>query len=307
MGRKRFLKVGLIVLFMTMVSVVCGVAGERYAVKSGDTLHDIAKAFSTSVEMLKAANQLESELIKPNQILVIPTTVKREKTHAVHKPRKETDLYVVKSGDTLSGLSVKTGVPVEEIKQLNHLQSHRLQIGQELFLKKLEASIEDEEEVGDGDQRIAAPTASRREESITPAPEPLERWTSSEERSLFVRVAKTFLGVPYRLGGATMRGIDCSAFVKKVYEIFGVALPRTAREQSCVGRLIGKDELQEGDLVFFQTRRARRTHVGIYIGNGEFVHASSWNKEVKVDHLDKPYFHQQFFRGVRIKEMASET
>jgi LysM repeat protein len=307
MGRKRFLKVGLIVLFMTMVSVVCGVAGERYAVKSGDTLHDIAKAFSTSVEMLKAANQLESELIKPNQILVIPTTVKREKTHAVHKPRKETDLYVVKSGDTLSGLSVKTGVPVEEIKQLNHLQSHRLQIGQELFLKKLEASIEDEEEVGDGDHRIAAPKASWREESITPAPEPLERWTSPEERSLFVRVAKTFLGVPYRLGGATMRGIDCSAFVKKVYEIFGVALPRTAREQSCVGRLIGKDELQEGDLVFFQTRRARRTHVGIYIGNGEFVHASSWNKEVKVDHLDKPYFHQQFFRGVRIKEMASET
>ena len=104
-----------------------------------------------------------------------------------------------------------------------------------------------------------------------------------------------------------MRGIDCSAFVKKVYEIFGVALPRTAREQSCVGRPIGKDELEEGDLVFFQTQRARRTHVGIYIGNGEFVHASSWNKEVKVDHLDKPYFHQRFLRGVRVREVSSES
>jgi peptidoglycan endopeptidase LytE len=304
-GRKRFLEVGLIVLFIAVASVVCGFAEERYTVKSGDTLHDIAKAFGISVEVLKAANQLERDLIKPNQILVIPTTVEREKTHAVHKPAKEGDPYIVKSGDTLSGLSVRTGVSVEEINQLNHLQSNSLQIGQKLSLKKLVSSLEDEEEMGDGDQGVGASTASGGEEPS--ASEPLEKWTGPEERNLFVRVAKTFLGVPYRLGGATMRGIDCSAFVKKVYEVFGVALPRTAREQSCVGRSIGKDELEEGDLVFFQTQRARRTHVGIYIGNGEFVHASSWNKQVKVDHLDKPYFHQRFLRGVRVKEMISES
>jgi peptidoglycan endopeptidase LytE len=305
MGRRRFLRVGLIVLFITMASVVCGFAEERYTVQSGDTLHDIAKTFGISVEMLKAANQLESNLIKPNQILVILPPMGREKAHAVHKPGKEADPYIVKSGDTLSGLSVRTGVSVEEIKKWNHLQSNRLQIGQKLFLKKLDSSIEDEEEMGDGDQGVGALTGSGREEPRTS--EPLEKWTSQEERSLFVRVTKTFLGVPYRLGGATMRGIDCSAFVKKMYEIFGVALPRTAREQSCVGRPIGKDELEEGDLVFFQAQRARRTHVGIYIGNGEFVHASSWDKEVKVDHLDKPYFHQQFLRGVRVKEMEMES
>lgn len=304
-GRKRFLEVGLIVLFIMVTSVVCGVAEERYTVKSGDTLQDIAKACGISVEVLKTANQLERDLIKPNQVLVIPTTVEREKTHAVNKPAKEGDPYIVKSGDTLSGLSVRTGVSVEEIKQLNHLQSNRLQIGQKLSLKKLVSSLEDEEDVGDGDPGVEAPTASKGEEPS--ASEPLEKWTSPEERNLFIRVAKTFLGVPYRLGGATMRGIDCSAFVKKVYEIFGVALPRTAREQSCVGRSIGKDELEEGDLVFFQTQRARRTHVGIYIGNGEFVHASSWNREVKVDHLGKPYFHQRFLRGVRVKEMTNET
>ena len=304
-GRKRFLKVGLVVLFITVGSVVCGFAEERYTVKSGDTLHDIAKAFGISVENLKAANQLEMDLIKPNQILVIPATVEREGTRVVDKLSREADPYIVKSGDTLSGLSVRTGVSVEEIKQLNHLQSSRLQIGQKLLLKKQVFSLEDGEEMGDGDQGVEAPTANVGEEPATS--ESLEKWASSEERNLFVRVARTFLGVPYRLGGATMRGIDCSAFVKKVYEIFGVALPRTAREQSCVGRPIGKDELEEGDLVFFQTQRARRTHVGIYIGNGEFVHASSWNKEVKVDHLDKPYFHQRFLRGVRVKEMVSES
>jgi len=297
--------VGLIVLFTTGVWVACGFAEERYTVKSGDTLHDIAKGFGISVEGLKAANQLERDLIKPNQVLVIPTSVEREKTHAVNKPVKEGEPYIVKSGDTLSELSMRTGVSAEEIKHLNHLQSNRLQIGQKLFLKERVSGLEDGEEVGDGDQKVEASTASGKEEPS--ASEPLEKWTSPDERNLFVRVAKTFLGVPYRLGGATMRGIDCSAFVKKVYEIFGVVLPRTAREQSCVGRSIGKDELEEGDLVFFQTPRARRTHVGIYIGNGEFVHASSWNKEVKLDHLDKPYFQQRFLRGVRVREMTNET
>lgn len=302
-GRRQFLNVGLMVAFITVASVVC--AEEHYTVKSGDSLHDIAKGFGISVEMLKAANQLERDLIKPNQVLVVPGTVEKQGLRVVQKFSNEGHPYVVKSGDTLSGLSVRTGVPVEVIKQLNHLQSHRLQIGQKLVLRKQSSSLEDEEEIGDGDPGVEAPAAGGGEEPG--ALESLEKWTSSEERNLFVRVAKTFLGVPYRLGGATMRGIDCSAFVKKVYEIFGVALPRTAREQSCVGRPIGKDELEEGDLVFFQTPRARRTHVGIYIGNGEFVHASSWNKEVKVDHLDKPYFHQRFLRGVRVKEMASET
>jgi len=304
-GRKRFLKGGLIVLCITLVSVVYGFAEERYTVKSGDTLHDIAKAFGIPVETLKATNQLERDLIKPNQVLVIPTTVERETPHAVHKPLKEGDPYIVKSGDTLSELSVRAGVSVEEIRQLNRLQSNRLQIGQKLLLKKRVSGLEDEEEMGDEDQGVGTPIANGEEESK--AIESLEKWNNPDERNLFVRVVRTFLGVPYRLGGSTMRGIDCSAFVKKVYEVFGVALPRTAREQSCVGRSIGKNELEEGDLVFFQTQRARRTHVGIYIGNGEFVHASSWNKEVKVDHLDKPYFHQRFFRGVRVKEMETQS
>jgi peptidoglycan endopeptidase LytE len=304
-GQRRLLRVSLFVLFITVASVVCGFTEERYTVKSGDTLQDIAKAFGISVEILKTTNQLERDLIKPNQVLVIPTMVERERASVGHKPANESDPYIVKSGDTLSGLSVRTGVSVEEIKQLNHLQSNRLQIGQKLLLKKMAPRLDNEEEMGDGDQGVEASTANGEEEIRIS--ESLEKWTSSEERNLFIRVAKTFLGVPYRLGGATMRGIDCSAFVKKVYEIFGVALPRTAREQSCVGRPIGEDELEEGDLVFFQTQRARRTHVGIYIGNGEFVHASSYNKQVKVDHLDKPYFHQRFLRGVRVKEMVSES
>jgi cell wall-associated NlpC family hydrolase len=92
---------------------------------------------------------------------------------------------------------------------------------------------------------------------------------------------KTFLGVPYKLGGSTLRGIDCSAFVKKIYEIFSIQLPRTTREQFSIGKMVEKEQLKEGDLVFFR-RRGNSAHVGIYIGDNQFVHASSYNREVKI-------------------------
>jgi hypothetical protein len=131
----------------------------------------------------------------------------------------------------------------------------------------------------------------------------LGKWNSAHERSLFVRVAKGFLGAPYRLGGSSVRGLDCSAFAKKIYEFFDISLPRTAREQSQVGKFVAREELEEGDLVFFNTRRAFG-HVGIYIGNNEFVHASSGHeRKVRIDTLDKPFYNKRFVKAVRIKEL----
>jgi len=121
-----------------------------------------------------------------------------------------------------------------------------------------------------------------------------------------VRVAKGFLGAPYRLGGSSVRGLDCSAFVKKIYEFFDVSLPRTAKEQARVGMHVSRDELKEGDLVFFNTRRRAYGHVGIYIGNNEFVHAAAGRaRMVRIDTLDKPYYNKRFVKAVRIKGMDS--
>jgi peptidoglycan DL-endopeptidase LytE len=132
----------------------------------------------------------------------------------------------------------------------------------------------------------------------------LGKWRSPEERSLFVKVAKGFLGAPYRLGGSSIRGLDCSAFVMKIYELFDIALPRTAYEQAHVGMRVDRTELQEGDLVFFNTDRAFG-HVGIYIGNNQFVHASSCKKarEVKIDSLGKPYYSRHFIKAIRLKDV----
>ncbi len=216
----------------------------------------------------------------------------------------EMEPYIVQKGESLYSISKKCGVSIEEIKKINHLSSTILKVGQALKLPSTQME-EVFEEDGDLEER-----SHLREEALTEKGEegkPLGKWTSLEERNLFVKVVKTFLGVPYRLGGCTLKGIDCSAFVKKVYQIFNVDLPRTAREQIFFGKRVKREELEEGDLVFFKTRRANGTHVGIYVGDREFVHASSWSKEVKIDSLEAPYFSKRFLGGVRVKELGQES
>ncbi len=131
-------------------------------------------------------------------------------------------------------------------------------------------------------------------------------WWGPEEMDLFVKVVRSFEGTPYRYGGSSVKGTDCSGFVKKIYKIFGIDLPRTARAQSKVGRDVSRDELMEGDLVFFHTEK-NIGHVGIYIGNNEFVHASPHYKCVRVDSLDSSYFRTHYVRAVRIKGLETET
>jgi LysM repeat protein len=216
--------------------------------------------------------------------------------------------YTVKPGDTLSGISKSFGVTIEDLKKANGLVGDAIKAKQVLTLPRMEKGegVEEAEEVGDSEEPTGEQLAGREDEKQEGSGS-VRKWNGSEERNLFVRVVKTFLGVPYRLGGSTLKGIDCSAFVKKIYHIFNIDLPRTAREQFLFGRGVKRDELEEGDLVFFSTRRTHNPHVGIYIGSNEFVHASFRNKEVKVDNLDLPYFNKRFLRGVRVKELERGT
>jgi len=88
--------------------------------------------------------------------------------------------------------------------------------------------------------------------------------------------------------------------VKNIYEFFNISLPRTAREQSRVGLTVSREDLVPGDLVFFNTRRPFG-HVGIYIGNNEFIHASSREKRVTINSLDSAYFNKRFIKAIRVK------
>jgi lipoprotein Spr len=106
-------------------------------------------------------------------------------------------------------------------------------------------------------------------------------------------------GVPYRIGGNSMEGIDCSGFVKGIAaEAYGLTLPRTSREQADQSNEISKDQLKEGDLVFFSQGRSI-SHVGMYISNNKFVHAST-SMGVVISDLDEPYWKRRFVRAGRI-------
>lgn len=111
------------------------------------------------------------------------------------------------------------------------------------------------------------------------------------------------LGIKYTYGGDNpLSGMDCSGFVKYVFEqAWGKELPRTAKEQSIVGEKIDKSELQPGDLVFYKTDRHRTvSHVGIYLGNQEFIHAPRKGAKIRIEQIDMSYWNQRFSGARRI-------
>lgn len=109
-------------------------------------------------------------------------------------------------------------------------------------------------------------------------------------------------GVRYRVGGNTKKGVDCSGFTVAVYAaVYGMMLPRISRDQYRISRKISTTELQEGDLVFFNTNGRGVSHVGVYLGNNKFIHASV-SKGVMVNDLFENYYLRRFVGAGRIDE-----
>ncbi|MEQ8181926.1 MAG: NlpC/P60 family protein [Smithellaceae bacterium] len=320
MMKRRIFLFSVLFLISLSLGFATGASAKQYVVKKGENLNTVAKKTGVSVKELKLANGLKGTKLKSKQVLIIPqkdsdvASVKtKEKRTAKKSPATTATYYTVKKGDKLPSIARKTGVSVKQLLALNNLKQKKLKVGQRLLLAKAPAAVPskpEKEPVADVENTLNEDDDL--EEDVLPVDsfidtrrdnhnsEVLGKWGSPDERKLFVKVATGFLGAPYRLGGSTVRGIDCSAFVRKIYQLFDISLPRTAYEQSNVGRSVAKNELLEGDLVFFRTKRPVG-HVGIYIGNGEFVHASSKDRAVRIDNLDAPYFYNRFVRAVRVK------
>ena len=115
-------------------------------------------------------------------------------------------------------------------------------------------------------------------------------------REELVRSAQSFLGVPYLWGGASVEtGFDCSGLTMTVYQLNGFDLPRTSREQFAVGHPVDRSSLEKGDLLFFSRGGGKVSHVGIYAGNGRFIHAAGRGKRIRMDILSKGQYSRIYF------------
>jgi LysM repeat protein len=279
-------------------------------VKKGECLSTIAQKYLVSISKIKEANDLEDTRLQIGRCLTIPKTPAaisnsssspKGNQQNTASGQEISDMYVVRSGDTLARIARRYHLTVEELQEINGLKGTKLRIGQVLQLKE-------EEEIS---EERSMPTGKGSYESALAADDgsaiPISQGADViEERDLnpLVTVAESFLGVKYRRGGTNVKtGLDCSAYVQKVFRMVGMDLPRTVREQFGVGMEVARDALRLGDLVFFKrSQKKRPAHVGIYIGNDQFIHSSNTKRKIRVDSLNLRYFSARFIGARRIQE-----
>ena len=134
---------------------------------------------------------------------------------------------------------------------------------------------------------------------IKPSVEALQSTTGSTLASKIIKTAKKYIGVPYKWGGTTPKGFDCSGFMQYVFNAHGVSIPRTSREQYNFGTKVSKSNLQPGDLVFFNTSGQGVSHVGLYIGDGKFIHSAA-SKGIVIAELFSNYWMNLYLGARRV-------
>lgn len=191
---------------------------------------------------------------------------------------KRDKYHIVKKGETLSSIAKKYKVKVLYLKKINNIKSSLIYPKQVIIVRRTQK------------QKI----------TIKPEPMPLinlEEEALDETSKSVIEAALEYLGLPYRFGGEGKRAIDCSALIQKAFKSNNISLPRTAKGQFEAGEVV--KELKPGDLLFFATRALYATHVGMYLGNNEFIHASRENG-VCVTNVFNPYYASRFIGAKRV-------
>ncbi|WP_285768501.1 C40 family peptidase [Peribacillus sp. SI8-4] len=246
-----------------------------YTVKSGDTLGQIAKAKNMTLQQLKSANSLTGSLIFPGQVLKV-TINAVESSSKVNKVTVKK--HVVKLGDSLSSISKKYNLTLNALLKLNPsvTNANRIKIGQSIIVTG---------------QAAAASAANKTSTS-----------TKSAKVNQVLTAGAKYMGAKYMYGASTSRTdvFDCSSFTLKAFQAAGISLPRTSLAQSQAGATVSSNNLQKGDLVFFDTNSdGVINHVGIYAGNGQMLNASTSNG-VSYANINSSYWGPRFVKAVRV-------
>ncbi len=214
--------------------------------------------------------------------------------------QQKTIRYTVKEGDSLYAIAHRFGLRLPDLLKVNSLRNpHKLKPGDVIRIPVKGAVATQKKKSPRNSLARRNPSRAARFAALSePSGRTDGRSLSTAQRML--AIAHRYLGRPYRYGGSSSRGFDCSGFALHVYRAVGVHLPHSASAQARIGKPVPRHQLQPGDLVFFRTRGRRISHVGIYIGNGKFIHASSARGRVRIDSLDKGYYKQRYAGARRV-------
>jgi peptidoglycan endopeptidase LytE len=262
------------------------------AVQPGDTAYSLARAHGLSIEVLLSLNSLSTPDLRVGQVLRV----------------RALPPHSVQPGETLYGLSRRFGVSVDALLAANSLpRDVILEVGQLLRIPAPGSQVQGAAvaarpvtapgPVAPGLAATpAAPAApaplSSAPTTVLPSPAPAPALPAAVQPGDWRGTALALLGVPYLYGGTTRSGLDCSGFLLQVFSPLGVQLPRRSADQARTGVPVALPDLQAGDLVFFDTvGRGEVTHIGIYLGDNQFVSANSYRNQVSLDRLQgDPYW-----------------
>jgi len=220
-------------------------------------------------------------------------------------------LYSARKGDTLTNVAKRHQLSVDTLLKANPAQKPSSQLAEGLILV-----IPDGDEHATREEAVAPKATAIRIEGATQVAVAGEdefvldrsgdyrrRPSLNSRRGILLngvtRSAHRFMGTPYVFGGTSEGGIDCSGFTMRVFMMNGIRLPRTADVQYSVGSPVGKGKEEAGDLVFFETYCPGPSHVGIYLGGGNFIHASS-SRGVTIANLSDSYFKNRYLGAKRV-------
>jgi LysM repeat protein len=266
-----------------------------HTVEKGESISEIAEKYNLNLAIIYELNPtVKGKVLQINTILQIPdTTVSSAKYDSISSIIIERKIHKVTSGETLTKISSKYGIPLQEIKRLNPTVVKTLPIGYLLILK--------EEEI------VIVENASKDKENFVEEfnPDILKDSLSTFFNPLnLIETSAKYIGTRYKRGGVTDKGFDCSGFVYTAFKENEITLPRTSKEQSKTGITIPQSEAKVGDLIFFATNGTKTiNHVGIIVeildDELKFIH-TSLKLGVVISSIKELYYLKRFVQINRI-------
>jgi len=209
--------------------------------------------------------------------------------------------YRVRPGDSLYKIARDFRTTPQAIQSVNGLTASKLKIGQILSIpgSKKPAAAKKETPV--------SPKTSRQQNETymsAASTQPTDADKASSQTPIrLVQAGFQMIGIRYRFGGLEKSGIDCSGLVKSLFSKFNIDLPRSSKEQFKQGEKVSKDDLKPGDLVFFSSGGNQPTHVGIYVGNNQLLHAARHAGQVVVSDISKVWDTMRYLGARRVMEL----